>query len=433
MSGSLTLGPGGPLTGRLRVPGDKSISHRALLLNGMARGKARVRGLLEAADVLSTGHCLRQLGVHGEVRGNEIIVTGCAGRFTEPSGPLDCGNSGTSMRLLAGAIASQDLSAVLTGDESLQARPMDRITVPLGQMGARLDGRDGGRLPPLTVRGGDLKAITWDNPVASAQVKSCLVLASLGARGTLRFREPHPSRDHTERMLKAMGVTLDLRDGWLEVQGGQVPEAADVDVPADISSAAFFLVAASIVPGSDLVLEGVGINPTRTGVIDALVAMGADIQRLEQRVVSGEPVADLRVRHAPLRGAQWGGELVPRTIDEFPVLAVAAACAEGETVLTDAAELRVKESDRIAATVAGLRALGIDADERPDGFVVAGGRLAAGCVDARGDHRIAMAFAVAACRASDECRVDNAHNIRTSFPEFPALLDRTRSLDGSAP
>jgi len=427
VSDSLTLGPGGPLTGRLRVPGDKSISHRALLFNGLATGSARVRGLLEAEDVLATAEAVRQLGAEVRRDGADWVVRGTGGALAEPGTPVDCGNSGTGMRLLAGAVAAHDALVVLTGDESLRERPMARITVPLRQMGARIDGRERGRLPPLAIRGGNLQAITWENPVASAQVKSCLMLATLCATGTLRYLEPHLSRDHSERMLGAMGVAMSRRDGWLDVPGGQQPRCVDVDVPGDISSAAFFLVAASIVPGSDLVLEGVGVNPTRTGVLDALEAMGADIVREHERVVSGEPVADLHVRHAGLRGAAWGGELVPRAIDEFPVLAVAAACADGETVLTGAGEMRVKESDRIAATVAGLRALGIDADERPDGYVVQGGRLGAGAVDSLGDHRIAMAFAVAACHAAGECRIDDTANIRTSFPTFPALLAQARS------
>ncbi len=427
MSESLTLGPGGPLTGRLRVPGDKSLSHRALLFNGLGNGSALVRGLLEAEDVLATAQALRQLGA-GVVRdGDAWRVTGTAGQLAEPGSPVDCGNSGTAMRLLAGAVAAQDGLVVLTGDESLRERPMARVTVPLAAMGARLDGRDHGRLPPLVVRGGGLAAITWENPVASAQVKSCLMLATLGASGTLRYHEPHLSRDHSERMLGAMGVAMSRQDGWLVLPGGQQPACVDVDVPGDISSAAFFLVAASIVPGSDLVLEGVGVNPTRTGVLDALWAMGADIRLEEERLVSGEPVADLHVRHAALRGTSWGGELVPRAIDEFPVLGVAAACADGETVLADAREMRVKESDRIAATVAGLRTLGIEADERPDGFVIQGGRLGAGKVDSLGDHRIAMAFAVAACHAAGECRIQGTANIRTSFPTFPALLAQARS------
>jgi 3-phosphoshikimate 1-carboxyvinyltransferase len=408
------------------MPGDKSISHRALLFNGLATGRARIRNLLQASDIQSTAACLTQLGVSLELQGEALIVTGTGGRFIEPSAPLDCGNSGTGLRLLTGAVAAQDILVVLTGDESLRQRPMGRITVPLQEMGVKLEGRDGGRLPPLVVRGGGLQAIRWTNPVASAQVKTCLMLATLGAQGTLRYREPHLSRDHSERMLAAMGITMTRRDGWLDLPGGQVPRAIDIDVPGDISSAAFFLVAASIVPGSDLVLEGVGVNATRTGVLDALLAMGADITRSAERTVSGEPVADLRVRHASLCGTHWSGELVPRAIDEFPVLAVAAACAKGETLLSNAAELRVKECDRITATVAGLRILGIDADERADGFVIQGGSLAAGRIDAQGDHRIAMAFAVAACGASGLCRIDDAENISTSFPEFPALLARAR-------
>ncbi|MCB9797561.1 MAG: 3-phosphoshikimate 1-carboxyvinyltransferase [Alphaproteobacteria bacterium] len=424
----LRVSSGRPFRGRIRVPGDKSISHRALIFNGLARGSARVEGLLDAADVRSTAACMRQLGVHIA----DGVVHGVGGRFAEPGDVLDCGNSGTSMRLLCGLLAAQPIFSVLTGDVYLRARPMGRVRDPLRAMGARIDGRSEGARPPLAIRGGGLTAGAWSNPIASGQVKAALLLATLGAEGRLEYDEPARSRDHTERMLRAMGVRIEERprEGGpptLICEGGQVPEAQDVVVPGDISSAAFFLVGASITPGSDLIIEGVGVNPTRAGVLEALLAMGADIERLDERVVSGEPIADLRVRAASLHGARIEGELIPRLIDELPVLGVAAAFAEGETVIADAEELRVKESDRIQATVKGLRATGGDADERPDGFVVRGRALRGGAVGTHGDHRIGMAFAIAGCAAAQGCEVADTDNIDTSFPTFPELLERARA------
>ncbi len=425
LSDALIVHPGRPLTGRLVMPGDKSISHRALIFSGLARGGARITGLLEAGDVRSTAACMQALGAQIERRGGAAVVRGRAGALAEPRDVLDCGNSGTTIRLLCGLLAPQPLYAVLTGDASLRRRPMRRVTGPLAEMGARFDGRAGGALAPLTVRGGPLEAGEYRSPVASGQVKTAMILAALGASGTLRYREPGLSRDHSERMLAHMGVDLERREGALVVPGGQVPEGRDVAVPGDISSAAFLLVAAAITPGSELVLEGVGINPTRTGVIDALAAMGASVEILDRREVGGEPAADLRVCGGPLVGARIDGGLIPRVIDELPVLAVAAALAEGETVIADAAELRVKESDRVEATVAGLRAIGAEAEARPDGLVIrgsGGAALAGGAVDAQGDHRIAMAFAVAGLRCGAGCRVSGARSIATSFPGFPALL-----------
>jgi len=344
-----------------------------------------------------------------------------AGSFCPPGRVLDCGNSGTTMRLLAGMLAGQPFPSVLDGDVHLRERPMARVADPLGTMGARISTREG--RPPISVHGGGVVAGAFDSAIASAQVKSALVLATLGAgKGTLRFTEPHRSRDHTERMLGAMGVEIGWQGNVLVVPAGQVPTATDVVVPGDISAAAFFLVAASIVPGSDLVLQGVGVNPTRTGVLVALEAMGAQIEPLNRREASGEPVADLRIRATSLRGARIEGALVPRLIDEIPVLAVAAACAEGETIIADARELRVKESDRIAATVAGLRAMGVQVQETPDGMRIQGGNLTGGVVDARGDHRIAMAFAVAGCAATGETLVRDAANVATSFPLFEQTL-----------
>ncbi|MCB9759311.1 MAG: 3-phosphoshikimate 1-carboxyvinyltransferase [Alphaproteobacteria bacterium] len=422
----LRVSPGGALRGRIRCPGDKSISHRALVFNGLARGSARVTGLLDARDVQSTAGCMQALGAR--IDGDRI--TGVAGRFTEPGDVLDCGNSGTTMRLLCGLLASQPFFSVLTGDVHLRRRPMRRVTGPLTAMGARLDGRDGGQRAPIAIRGGALTCGPYDSPVASGQVKAAMILAALSAQGTLRYTEPVRSRDHTERMLRAMGVQIDEGEGAvpaLIVPGGQVPEARDVEVPGDISSAAFFLVAAAITPGSDLIVEGVGVNPTRAGVLEVLERMGANIEPLDRRVVSGEPIADLRVRHSALRGVEIGGAVIPRLIDEVPVLSVAAAFAEGETVVRDAGELRVKESDRIAATVAGLQAIGGQVEERPDGLVVAGAPPAGGEVDARGDHRIAMAFAVAGLAAPGGTLVRDVDNIATSFPQFPSLLERCRA------
>ena len=419
----LTTQPGAPLRGELRVPGDKSISHRALLFNGIAGGVARVEGLLESLDVQATAGCLRRMGV--QIEGGLISGEG----LREPDGPLDCGNSGTSMRLLCGVLAAQPFFAVLDGDRHLRRRPMKRVTLPLGRMGARFDGRNQGDLAPLAVRGGSLHSLDMASPIASAQVKSAMLLAQvLGGEGTLRFTEPHRSRDHSERMLRAMGaVILEEEDGTLVVEGRQTLHPRDVVVPGDISSAAFFLVAASITPGSELLLRNVGLNPTRSGVLDALRAMGADITAVEEREASGEPVADLLVRHAALRGTRIEGALIPRLIDEVPVLAVAAAFAEGETVVADAKELRVKESDRIAATVAALRALGVDADERPDGLVVQGGRPSQGRVHSLGDHRIAMAALVAGCAASGPVTATDCANVATSFPSFMTLLRQARA------
>jgi 3-phosphoshikimate 1-carboxyvinyltransferase len=427
----LQVAPGAALRGTLRVPGDKSISHRSLIFNGIAHGQAKVSGLLGALDVQATRRCMAQLGVQIEASGQDIVVIGRGGHLREPEDVLDCGNSGTSIRLLTGLLAGQDLYAVLTGDVHLRGRPMARVTVPLSQLGARFDGRHGGKMAPLSVRGGGLQVGQMTSKVASAQVKTALMLASLGAEGVLDYREPSLSRDHSERLFRAMGADLEMDGlGGLKLPGGQALQAVDIQVPGDISSAAFFLVAASITPGSDLVLRGVGLNPTRDGVLHALWAMGADIQVLDKWVSGGEEIGDLRVRHAALHGTEIGGDLIPRLVDEVPVLAIAAAFATGETRFTDCAELRVKESDRLAATAAGLRALGGGVEESPNGLVVQGGSIGAlsgGEVDSCGDHRIAMAFCVAACAAAAPVLVHDTANVATSFPEFPLLLDQARA------
>ena len=417
------LQPGGRLQGRMRVPGDKSISHRSIMLGALADGVTEISGFLEGEDALATIAAFRAMGVRidGPVQGQVTVHGVGLHGLQAPAGPIDCGNSGTTMRLLAGLLAGQAFDSELVGDVSLSSRPMRRIADPLTRMGARIELSAAGT-PPIRIRGGQrLRGISHQSPVASAQVKSCLLLAGLYAEGRICVSEPQPSRDHTERMLAGMGYALQRDGTTVCLQGGGRLQAGRIDVPADISSAAFFLVGASIAEGSDLVLEHVGINPTRTGVIEILRLMGADIEVLNPRDLGGEPVADLRVRHALLRGIRIPEELVPLAIDEFPALFVAAACAEGETVLTGAAELRVKESDRIAVMADGLRTLGIDAEALPDGIRIRGGRLSGGRLASHHDHRIAMSFAIAALRASGEIVIDGCAIVNTSFPGFAEL------------
>lgn len=415
--------PGGALTGRLRVPGDKSISHRAILFGAIADGVTEVDGFLEGADALGTLAAFRRLGVYieGPSEGRVVIHGVGIDGLQPPDGPIDLGNSGTAMRLLAGLLAAQPFDSELVGDASLSRRPMQRITEPLARMGAHI-GTTAAGTPPLRVRGGrPLRGIEFDSPVASAQVKSALLLAGLYAEGRTCVHEPAESRDHTERMLAGFGYPVERLERGACVSGGGRLKARFVDVPGDISSAAFFLVAASIAPGSDLVLEHVGYNPTRSGVVEVLQAMGADIEVLAEREAGGEPVADLRVRAAELHGIEIPAAVVPRAIDEFPALFVAAACARGRTVLTGAAELRVKESDRIQVMAEGLQALGIDARPTEDGMVIEGGTPGGATVNSHGDHRVAMSFAVAAPGASGMIRVTDCANVNTSFPGFAAL------------
>ncbi len=414
--------PGGRLRGELRVPGDKSISHRAVMLASIAEGTSRIRGFLLGEDSLDTMRAFRQMGVAIERDGDRLTVEG-RGRtgLRAPANDLYLGNSGTAMRLLLGLLAGQDFDSRLTGDASLSSRPMARVIEPLRSMGARIDGAPGDRAP-LHIHGGhELRAIEYALPIASAQVKSCLLLAGLYARGEMRIHEPAPSRDHSERMLHAFGGELDIAGGTIAMTGGQSLTATAIEVPADISSAAFFMVAASIAAGSDITLREVGVNPTRTGVIEILRLMGADIELSNRRDLGAEPVADIRVRSAPLHGIDIPAELVPLAIDEFPVLFVAAACAEGRTRLDRAAELRVKESDRIQAMADGLAALGVDARPQADGIVIDGGEFGGGRVDSHGDHRIAMAFAVASTRATGDIEVRDCANVDTSFPGFVDL------------
>lgn len=418
--------PGGSVKGRIRVPGDKSISHRSIMLGSLAEGTTEVEGFLEGEDALATLQAFRDMGVviegphHGRVTIHGVGLHG----LQAPPGPLYLGNSGTSMRLLAGLLAAQPFDTVLTGDASLSKRPMNRVAKPLRAMGAVIETGPEGR-PPLTIRGGQrLTGMDYEMPMASAQVKSCLLLAGLYAADSTSVSEPAPTRDHTERMLRGFGYPVSVEGNTARVASGHKLTACHIEVPADISSAAFFLVAASIAEDADVLLEHVGINPTRTGVIDILKLMGADISLENLREVGGEPVADVRVRSAQLKGIDIPEDLVPLAIDEFPVLFIAAAYAEGRTVLRGAEELRVKESDRIQVMADGLQALGAQVQPTPDGIIIEGGRLAGGEVWAHGDHRIAMSFSVAALRADGVIRIHDCANVATSFPNFLALCQQ---------
>lgn len=413
------------IQGILRVPGDKSISHRGLLLGALAHGTTEVRGLLRSEDCLATFGALRTLGVEILEPAQDcvrILGRGPEG-LQEPATILDAGNSGTTLRLLAGVLAGRPFFSVLTGDASLRSRPMRRVVDPLTAMGATLLGRDGGQYPPLAVQGRHLSGIAWPSPVASAQVKSAVLLAGLQATGETSVTEPLPSRDHTERMLAAFGVPLRRQGTTVSVPGEVRLRAASITVPGDVSSAAFFLAAAAAWPGGELLIQGVGVNPTRTGALDVLEAMGATITRGRERIEAGEPLADLAVRGARLRGTRIGADLVPRLLDEIPILAVAAALAEGETVISGAAELRVKEVDRLSALAGELAKLGARVTEERDGLRIRGGRRLRGAVvRSRGDHRMAMALAIAGLLADGETRVQDIACVGTSFPGFAELL-----------
>ena len=417
------LQPGGQVKGQVRVPGDKSISHRSIMLGSLADGITHVSGFLEGEDSLATLQAFRDMGVviegphQGEVK---IYGVGLNG-LSQPPGPLYVGNSGTSMRLLSGLLAGQSFDSELTGDASLTKRPMERVAAPLRLMGAKVETGENG-CPPVKVTGGQpLKGIDYAMPMASAQVKSCLMLAGLYAEGQTSVTEPAPTRDHTERMLQGFGYQVNASNGEIDLQGGGSLTSTNIDVPADISSATFFMVAAAISPDSDVILEHVGINPTRIGVINILQQMGANLELLNEREVGGEPVADIRIRYAPLKGIQIPEDQVPLAIDEFPALFIAAVCAEGETVLSGAEELRVKESDRIQAMVDGLKILGADIEGTPDGAIIRGSEIGGGVVESHDDHRIAMAFSVASLRASGNIEVRECNNVATSFPNFVEL------------
>jgi 3-phosphoshikimate 1-carboxyvinyltransferase len=432
-SAALRIRPGQALRGTVAVPGDKSITHRALILTALAEGRSSLKGYCRGEDCLNTMRALQALGVRIDATDNELQVHGKGlWGLAEAGTVIDCGNSGTGIRLLTGLLAGQDFFTVLTGDGSIRRRPMGRIVKPLREMGAVIAGRKGGELAPLAVNGTRLRAITYASPVASAQVKSSLLLAALYAKGTTHLSEPRLSRDHTERLFEFFGLPV-TRDGLMLTMEGRPSvgwaAAPELIVPGDLSAAAFFIVGATIVSGSDVTIRGVGVNRTRTGLLDVLQRMGADIQLGERREQAGEPVADIRIKSAPLRGVTIGPDLIPQTIDEFPILCVAAAVAEGRTVVSGAEELRVKESDRIAVMAAELRAMGARVEERADGITIEGlgqggenGRLNATSGRSHGDHRVAMSLAIGGLTAECDSLIEDSACIETSFPDFRGSL-----------
>ena len=418
--------PVSSVEGEIEVPGDKSISHRAALLGGMAHGETHVSNFLLGQDCLSTLRCLKQLGVPSERQGTEVWIRGEGMEaWTEPTDVLDAGNSGTTMRLMLGALAGSPFVVTLTGDESLRSRPMRRVTDPIKQMGAQIMGRLGGNLAPLTMSGGHLQGQTIRTPVPSAQVKSAIILAGLRARGETRVEEPALSRDHTERMLRGFGIEVLSEKTVVRVHGGGRLTGQDVSVPGDISSAAFFLVLGSLAGRGEIILPNVGVNPTRTGILDVLRAMGADIELIDVSEICGEPRATLRVRPAKLQGIEIGGDMIPRLIDEIPILALAASLAEGETVIRDASELRVKETDRIRTLAEGLNALGAKVEELPDGLCIQGQfSLRGGQASSLGDHRLAMTWAIAGMLSKEGVSVEDMAAADVSYPDFLAVIKK---------
>ena len=421
------------LTGKISIPGDKSISHRSLMLGAIAEGETTIEGLLVGEDPRSTAKCFRQMGAKiSPLNSEEVIVQGIGlGNLKEPKNVLDAGNSGTTIRLMIGLLASHsDRFFTITGDDSLRSRPMSRVVKPLKQMGARIWGRNNNSLAPLAIQGTTLKGIHYQSPVASAQVKSCVLLAGLMCEGKTTVTEPALSRDHSERMLRAFGAELDVdpETRSVTITGHPTLKGQKVVVPGDISSAAFWLVAGAIVPGSELLITNVGVNPTRIGVLEALEMMSADITKENERTVAGEPVADLRVKHSQLKACTIEGDIVPRLIDEIPILAVAAAFAEGKTVIKDAAELRVKESDRLTAMATELGKMGANIAELPDGLEITGGAALKGAeVDSYTDHRIAMSLAIASLMAQGRTTIHRAEAASISYPTFVNTLKQVVS------
>ncbi len=420
------ISPGGQLNGETRVASDKSISHRSIIFGSLAEGVTHVTGFLEAEDTLSTLRAFRALGVvidhHG---GGRVDIHGVGlNGLKPPEEPLYLGNSGTSMRLMCGLLAAQEFDSVLTGDASLSQRPMQRVTNPLAQMGASIETTSNGTAPIMIHGNSSMQGIEYSMKIASAQVKSCLLLAGLYANGTTIITEPAPTRDHTERMLEGFGYPLQRQESRVSITGNQSTlKPVTIDVPGDISSAAFFMVGAAISPGSDVLLKHVGINPTRTGIIEILRLMGADLQLKNQQNIGGELVADIHIRYSPLTGVTIPEHLVPLAIDEFPAIFVAAACAQGATLLTGAEELRVKESDRIQVMADGLQILSINAEATKDGMHIVGGKITGGEIDSHGDHRISMAFAIAGLQASSDIIINHCDNVQTSFPDFPEIAE----------
>ncbi|WP_232696342.1 3-phosphoshikimate 1-carboxyvinyltransferase [Brevibacillus daliensis] len=424
MTEQLTINKVTTISGEVVVPGDKSISHRAVMFGALAEGTTSITGFLPGADCLSTINCFQRMGIQIEQNEDKVTVIG-KGWFglEEPDQKLDVGNSGTTIRLMSGILATQPFHCVIEGDESIAKRPMRRVVGPLKEMGARIDGRKSGEFTPLAIRGGDLIGINYVSPVASAQVKSAILLAGLQANGTTSVEEPSISRDHTERMLQAFGVEIKREGKKVTVTGGQRLTATDISVPGDISSAAFLIAAVMILPGSRLVIKNVGINPTRTGIIDVVKAMGGIIELRNERIVNEEPVADIYVEYTALKGTVLEGDLIPRLIDEIPVIAVMASQAEGQTIIRDAKELRVKETDRIATVVNQLGKFGAKVIPTDDGMIIEGNqRLHGAEIDSMGDHRIGMAMAIAGLIAEGQTVINQADAIRVSFPGFAELL-----------
>jgi len=426
---SITISKVPSLKGEIIVPGDKSISHRSIMLGAIANGVTTVRGFLRGEDNLATMAAFRAMGVQIDDDGQVLTIHGRGLHgLVEPADVINCGNSGTTIRLLTGLLAGQNFFSVLTGDQYLRKRPMKRIVEPLSRMGAHIQGRAKGSLAPLAISGGTLNAIGYESPVSSAQIKSAIMLAAQYADGDTSVREPSLSRDHSERMFRLFGASLETFHNGVTVKGGVELQGQEINVPGDISSAAFFIVAALITPGSELLIRNVGVNPTRTGIIDVLRSMGGNIELLNEREVSAEPVADILVRTSSLKGVQIAGDTVPRAIDEFPAICVAAACAEGITSIRDARELRVKETDRIAAMAVNLRGLGVEVEECDDGMDITGGeRLKGGVAESHGDHRIAMSLSIAGLVAGESITINDIDCVATSFPTFYSLLEQFRA------
>ena len=421
---TLQIKPAKKLSGEISVQGDKSISHRAVILGSIAEGTTRVTNFLPSEDCIRTIKAFEAMGINIEMNRNTLIINGKGlNGLTEPNDVMDMGNSGTSARLLCGLLSGQPFFSVMTGDSSLRRRPMKRVADPLRMMGATIWGRGGGDFLPMCIKGSEIKGITYKLPVASAQVKSAILFAGLYAKGRTSVEEITTSRDHTERMMVYFGINLMRKGSILIVEGGEKPSAKEVEVPGDISAAAFFMVGASLIEGSEVVIKDVGINPTRTGIIDILRKMGASIEISNQREMGAEPAGDIRIKSALLKGIEIKGDVIPRCVDELPVICIAAAVAEGETVIKDASELRVKESDRIAVMAECLSRVGVEVETYPDGMRIKGGMGLKGTVcNSHGDHRIAMSMAIAGLITEGEMTIEDTECINTSFPEFEETL-----------
>lgn len=428
MSNRIIIGNSKPLKGEITPPGDKSISHRSLMLCSLAEGKSLVKDFLVSDDALSTADAMRALGASIEISGNEVMVEGKGIHgLTEPDHIIDCGNSGTTTRLLIGLLSPQQFTTSLTGDKYLQARPMRRVVDPLTQMGAKIEGNENGNKLPLTIKGSNLTGISYELPVASAQVKSAIILAGMYAQGETEIIEPSPSRDHTERMLTYLGVPITKNGNSIKINKVSNIRPGEIIVPSDISSAAFFIVGALIIPGSEILIKNVGINPLRTGIIEILKDMGGDIEIINEREVNGEPIGDIVARYSTLHATEISGDVIPKAIDELPLAAVAATFAEGETLIKDAKELRVKETDRIHAMASELGKLGVHVEEFDDGMSIIGTDSLTGAVcSSWGDHRIAMSVAIAGLRAGGETEIVDADCVSVSYPGFFEVLDELR-------